>query len=307
MTDSTEASFPDGDGFGEVPGPDQTYNGGEDAWVVKVAPSGEGLVYAGYIGGDSYDAGFGMAIDADGSAYLGGMTFSSEATFPDGDGFGSLKGPDVTLNGPMDGFVAKVLPDGSGLEYVGYIGGDQHDLNYGIALGADESVYTAGFMQTGSAAFPAKGGPDLTPNDPEGCAPRDCADAWVAKLVPNPTDPDPMQNIVFGGFIGGSAWDHAFYIATDPTGAAYVVGDTTSSDATFPDGGGMASIPGARRSYNGGRDGWVVKVAPVGRIPPSPTDAATASATAPPPSPTPSATEVPQRLAYLPILGQTWR
>ena len=44
-TDSNESSFP------VLVGPDLTYNGGGDAFVAKVAPSGAELVYAGYIGG----------------------------------------------------------------------------------------------------------------------------------------------------------------------------------------------------------------------------------------------------------------
>jgi len=51
-SDSTETSFP------VSVGPDSTYNGGaNDAFVAKVAPSGDSLVYAGYIGGWLADLG----------------------------------------------------------------------------------------------------------------------------------------------------------------------------------------------------------------------------------------------------------
>ncbi len=87
-------------------GPDTSYNG-IDAFVAKVNPTGSTLLYAGYIGGASDDAGYGIAVDAGGNAYLTGYTFSTEATFPD------LVGPDGTYNGGGDAFVAKVSGDGA--------------------------------------------------------------------------------------------------------------------------------------------------------------------------------------------------
>jgi trimeric autotransporter adhesin len=48
---------------------------------------------------------------------VAGLTTSNQATFP------AFGGPDVTYNGGQDGFVAKVNPAGTGLEYAGYIGG----------------------------------------------------------------------------------------------------------------------------------------------------------------------------------------
>ena len=68
-TESTEATFP------ETVGPDLTYNGGSrDAFVAKVDSSGTALVYCGYIGGSSYDYGYGIAVDGSGNAYVTGYT-----------------------------------------------------------------------------------------------------------------------------------------------------------------------------------------------------------------------------------------
>ena len=48
-------------------GPDLTFNGGSsDAFVAKVKADGTGLVYAGYIGGDGDDQGYGIAVDSAG-------------------------------------------------------------------------------------------------------------------------------------------------------------------------------------------------------------------------------------------------
>jgi hypothetical protein len=75
--------------------------------VAKVNPSGAGLVYAGYIGGISFDRGTGIAIDESGNAYVTGDTSSNEDSFP------VITGPDLTSNGDQDAFVAKVrsIPD----------------------------------------------------------------------------------------------------------------------------------------------------------------------------------------------------
>ena len=96
-TESTEASFP------VVVGPDLTFNGGlGDAFVAKVNPGGTALVYAGYIGGSSFDTGSGIAVDQAGNAYVTGSTGSTEASFP------VTVGPDLTFNGSGDAFVAKI-------------------------------------------------------------------------------------------------------------------------------------------------------------------------------------------------------
>ncbi len=108
-TRSTEASFP------VKVGPDLTFSGFVDAFMAKVNASGTALVYAGYIGGDDFDAGRGIAVDKKGNAYVTGETSSTEATFP------VTVGPDLTFNGGFspvtgealgDAFVAKVSETG---------------------------------------------------------------------------------------------------------------------------------------------------------------------------------------------------
>jgi hypothetical protein len=51
--------------------------GGVDAFVVKVSPSGAGLIYATYIGGRGDDRAAAIAVDAGGEAYVTGATSSS--------------------------------------------------------------------------------------------------------------------------------------------------------------------------------------------------------------------------------------
>ena len=83
-------------------GPDLTFNGSSDAFVAKIAASGTALTYAGYIGGNGDDGGLGIAVDSAGNAYVAGNTVSDETSFP------VTAGPDLTHNGSIDAFVAKI-------------------------------------------------------------------------------------------------------------------------------------------------------------------------------------------------------
>jgi hypothetical protein len=115
-TDASDASFP------VVVGPDLTYNVVGDAFVAKVKADGSGFDYAGFIGGSDYERGEGIAVDSAGNAYVTGTTFSTKASFP------VAIGPDLTYNGIGDVFVAKVKADGTGLDYAGFIGGNDYDV-----------------------------------------------------------------------------------------------------------------------------------------------------------------------------------
>src|SRR5205823_11813835 len=51
------------------------FNGSEDAFVVKLNPTGSSLIYATYLGGSSGAAvGFAIAVDSAGNVYLAGAT-----------------------------------------------------------------------------------------------------------------------------------------------------------------------------------------------------------------------------------------
>jgi hypothetical protein len=96
-TESTEATFPVKGRF------DPTYNGGPlDAFVAVVTPTGAQLLCCGYIGGLGDDWGLCIAVDSVGNLHVAGTTEGCESTFP-------LKsGPDLTYNGGIDGFIAKI-------------------------------------------------------------------------------------------------------------------------------------------------------------------------------------------------------
>lgn len=257
-TASDAASFPGGSGFGALPGPDRTYNGGySDAFIVKVKADGTGLAYAGYLGGASDDAGLAVAVDSQGNAYVAGMTGSDQATFPDGDGFGTLPGPDRTHNGGWDAFVVKVSADGSSLTYGGYIGGLKDDKGLGIAVDAAGRASIMGITESTQATFPNGGGMGaLTSFD---ATSNGKTDAFVARVKADGT------GLEYAGFIGGNDTEEYGGIALDPQGNAYITGATWSAQATFPDGDGFGTLPGPDRTFNGNSDAFVAKVKADGR------------------------------------------
>jgi hypothetical protein len=231
-TESTQAAFP------VTVGPDPTDNGGDDAFVARVNDASTSLDYCGYIGGSGLDQSAGIAIDAAGNAYITGRTDSTEATFP------VTVGPDLTLNGADDAFVAKVNAAGTALDYCGYIGGAAEiysEAPKGIAVDSAGNAYVVGYTKSTEATFPVTVGPDLTHNG--------STDAFVARVNAAGTSLD------YCGYIGGSSYDSGSGIAVDEAGNAYVAGRAESTEASFP------VTVGLDLTYNGGStDAFVAKV-----------------------------------------------
>ena len=79
-----------------------------------------------------------LRVDGAGSAYVTDWTDSDEASFP------VTVGPVLTFKGGIrDAFVAKVKSDGTGFDYVGYIGGSDYDGGFGIAVDFLGNLYVA--------------------------------------------------------------------------------------------------------------------------------------------------------------------
>jgi uncharacterized repeat protein (TIGR01451 family) len=222
-TQSDQASFP------VAVGPDTTFHGRwEDAYVAKVNASGTGLVYCGYIGGSWEERPYDIAVDGSGNAYITGWTNSGQASFP------VTVGPDLTMNGSRDAFVAKINASGTNLVYCGYIGGDGLTRGRGIAVDDLGNAYVAGYTASDQASFPVTVGPDITFNGGYWNPKEDAVplDAFVAKVNASGT------GFIYCGYIGGTGDDIGTDIAVDGSGNAYVTGYTFSKETSFPVTGG---------------------------------------------------------------------
>src|ERR1035441_8986022 len=97
------------------------------AFVSKLNATGSALAYSTYLGGSGGDLGYGIAVDAPGSAYVTGRTDSAD--FPTTPGAFQ-----TAYEGNEDVFVSKLNAAGSALVYSTYLGGTGRDDGYGIAV-----------------------------------------------------------------------------------------------------------------------------------------------------------------------------
>src|ERR1035437_7769994 len=206
---------------------------GNDAFIAKVNPTGTTYLYAGFVGGSGDDFAYGLALDANNNLWIAGGT--SSTTFPL-----SRTGAQRTLAGGYDAFVSEFDPNG-GLLYSSYLGGTGDDFAFGLAMDAAGNVYAAG--STVSTDFPGTAS-GFQPANAGG------TDAWAAKL-------SPSGGLLWATYLGGSADDEATAIAVDGSGAAYLTGDTTSSN--FP------TVKAYQGAFAGGaHDIMVAKIGPDG-------------------------------------------
>jgi hypothetical protein len=180
-----------------------------------------GLAYSTFLGGWSSDAGLGIAVDAEGNAYVTG--FTNSADFPVTPGV-----IDPTFSGGFqdyDAFVTKLNATGTALVYSTFLGGAADDLGRAIAIDDAGNAYVTG--STDSADFPTTSDTiDPTYNGGQ--------DAFVTKL--NSAGSAILYSTFLGGRVsapnGGTSNDGGSGIAVDSTGNAYVMGNTGSAD--FP-------------------------------------------------------------------------
>lgn len=198
-------------GFPSVSGYQPDYGGGTyDAFVMKLNPSGTALVYSTFLGGRDWDAGYGIATDAYGNAYVAGVTHSNN--FPT---FNPLQ--PAFRGGASDAFVTMLDPSGALLTYSTYLGGTGIDTAYAIAVDPAGNAYVTG--STTNNTFPTAS-PLLTFGG-------GTSDAFVAKIGVSDA------RLVYSTFLGGTGADVAQGIAVDPVGNVHVTGYTAST-TTFP-------------------------------------------------------------------------
>ena len=198
--------------FPTTAGAFQTSIGGPygNAFVAKINSSGSALVYSTYLGGSGVDVGYGIAMDASGSAYVIGDAGSTN--FPTTAGAFQ-----TTIGGPYgNAFVAKINPRGSALVYSTYLGGSGGDEGNGIAVDGSGNAYVTG--STFSTNFPTANALQSTLNGTN--------NAFITKINAS------GSVLVYSTYLGGSYNDAGAGIAVDRSGNAYVTGITDSTN--FP-------------------------------------------------------------------------
>src|SRR5262249_52417712 len=146
-----------------------------------------------------------------------------------------------TYAGNGDVFVAKVKPDGSGLTWLGLVGGKGSEHARGLGVGPDGTVSFA--RTTDSSNLPVKVGPVLTYDG--------AGDAFVGRITAS------GSALTYLGYLGGAGFDGARDATVGGAGNLFVCGHTGSTQSTFPE------KVGPDLTYNGGKsDGFVAMVHP---------------------------------------------
>lgn len=219
-----------------------------DAFVAVFDPTGSGLEYSTYLGGNQeycnvcYSTGNGIAVDSAGLIYVTGQAAPSFPT--------TANAFQRAFDGFWNAFVVKIdrsRPGPTGLVYASYLGGGLNDFGKGIALDASGKVYVTGSTNsddfpTTAGAYDRSCGTDgicnttqnqvcdwVPPGMPPVCHLDSKADFFVAKLDLSRSGP---SSLIYATYVGGSGKDEGNAIAVDGSGNAYVAGATVSPD--FP-------------------------------------------------------------------------
>lgn len=177
-----------------------------DAFATKLNSNGS-LSYSTYLGGNSTDNGFGIAVDVSGNAYLTGVT--SSTNFPTANPI------QATNKSNGDAFVTKLNSQGSALVYSTYLGGASLETGRGIAVDAAGNAYVigstdsfdfpliAGAINTKSSMFKSVDAATNWSNDNYGLTP-------VTQLVIDPLQPLKLYAGAATGMFrssdGGKTW-----------------------------------------------------------------------------------------------------
>ncbi|MBX3057290.1 MAG: SBBP repeat-containing protein [Anaerolineae bacterium] len=229
-----------------------------DAFVVKLTPAGDDLLFSTYLGGSAANGGSGtdigraIAVDANGNIAVVGETFAGD--FPVANAAQAQKPGSHTMSAA---FVTRLARQGAGYQvaFSTYLGGEGSDWATAVTLDNAGQVFVVG--GTGSDTFPVAAAwqPQRGPGVCFSSTSRNCYDTFIAQFTPTGAMP-------FSTYWGGTDDDVAAGLALD-SGGNLVVGGRTESLA-FPVAGG-----GFQPNRGQGVEAFVVK-ASTGPTPPPP-------------------------------------
>lgn len=184
---------------------EDSHQGGDDAFVAKLTPTGT-LSYSTYLGGSDKDVGTDIFVDGDGVAYLTGQTFS--ANFPKVNPYQATFFPLVGL-----AFISKLAATGDSLLYSTYLSGTLGAYGWSIAVDAT-GIYIAG--GTASPNFPTAG--------PFQATNRGVMDVFLTKFNL------AGSALIYSTYLGGNQEDVFPYLYLHDDGKVTLVGTTNSTN-----------------------------------------------------------------------------
>ncbi len=206
---SSSTDFPTKSAIPDTSSLQENNAGSYDVVLARLSPNGDNLEYSTYLGGSGEDGlrqGLGLALDAQGNAYVSGTTNSKN--------FPTEKPLQATLGGEMDAFVAKVQGDGSKLLFGTYLGGSNSDLGGDVGVDGTGLAYVVG--TTFSADFPTM--------NPRQQSLAGASDIFISKLTAE------GEGLVYSTYLGGAGQDEGRGLAVDSSGQVFLTGYSQSSD-----------------------------------------------------------------------------
>ena len=210
---SSSPNFP-----GMAQGFNGAYRGGSsDGVVCKLTAGLNAVVWAGYLGGAAADAAYSIQRDNAGRVYVAGGTMS--ANFP--TTAGAYR---TAALGGIDGFAARISPDGRTLQRATFIGTSSYDQAQFVQLDAAGNAYLLGqtlgqFPYTtglvggvGGTLFIQKLNPDLTSSLYSTAVGSRGGSGNGPSLVPTAFLVDDCERVYISGWGGNNNYDGGNYI-----------------------------------------------------------------------------------------------
>lgn len=147
---------------------DRAWGGTNETFVAKIAPAGNAIDYATYLGDIYPDQANAIAVDGSGDAWIAGYTYGGK--FPVASALQAASG------GLYDATVSEFDPTGSTLLFSTYLGGAGDEAANDLAVDSSGNVYVAG--DTFSSDFP------VTPSAMTTGYTGGSYDAWIARIEP---------------------------------------------------------------------------------------------------------------------------
>lgn len=223
---------------------DTAANGYYDAFVCKMTPGGDSIIWFSYLGGDNYEYCFSLAVNSSQEPVVSGFTRSTD--FPITANAFDQTSNLGTSGGYYAGYVTKFSKNGDSLLFSTYLSGSGSELIQSIVLDESDNIYLTG--QTSSSDFFTTAGAYQTTYGGGAGSWWNSGDAFLTKMAPD------GSSLVFSTFFGGNGDDVAYQVQVSPNNDIYIVGKTTSS--SFP------VTPGSQifnPTVQGASDGFVAK------------------------------------------------
>ncbi|UYP45242.1 hypothetical protein NEF87_001527 [Candidatus Lokiarchaeum ossiferum] len=205
-----------------------------DAFIVKLSPDGQDLLYCSYFGGSGDDWGYGIDVDSQNNVGICGSTYSDDLQLVNAyqESIGSTTA--------VDAYIASINIEERSLQFSSYLGDLMNDWAKDLVFDSEDNAIIVGGSM--SEDFPTK---SAYKGSLQGMI-----DVICAKF-------SSTGSLVFSTFIGGGNSDLSNCVAIDDSGNIIIGGSTQSED--FP-------VKNAyQNSLAGIEDAFIMKLSSNGR------------------------------------------